>query len=335
MTSFAGFPMNRIAKGGAIALLLAIVALLSPIHAHAQGVTRVCTELIGANGSNNCTDVSATNPFPVTGSFTYPGTAGVATGGTTTAGTMPYVNAYIVNGSSGGTSSTFGSAFPATGTAIGLTNGTNMVAWSATTTYGTAPAAIAVPAVNASVTASALPTGAATSALQTTGNTTLTTINTTLGTPFQAGAALAANQSVNTAQVNGVTTLTGAGATGTGAQRVTVSQDATTIAGAPPGRTYNTIAASQTSQILSSTNGGTTGTAGDYLSHCVIVPATTSPGNVIIYDNATAIYTFTGGTSSVTTLISWPVPVGAISTSGGWKVTTGANVSAFCSGKFT
>lgn len=50
--------------------------------------------------------------------------------------------------------------------------------------------------------------------------------------------AIASNQStlgVNTAQVNGVTTLTGAGATGTGAQRVTVSQDTTTIAGSAPG----------------------------------------------------------------------------------------------------
>lgn len=35
-----------------------------------------------------------------------------------------------------------------------------------------------------------LPTGAATSALQTTGNTALTTINTTLGTPFQAGGSI-------------------------------------------------------------------------------------------------------------------------------------------------
>lgn len=55
-------------------------------------------------------------------------------------------------GGSGGTSSTFGSAFPTTGTAIGLTNGTNMVGWSATTNYGTAPSAIAVPAVNAYIT---------------------------------------------------------------------------------------------------------------------------------------------------------------------------------------
>jgi hypothetical protein len=43
------------------------------------------------------------------------------------------------------------------------------------------------------------------------------------------------NQSVNVAQVNGVTTLTGAGATGTGAQRNTVAQDTTTIAGSAPG----------------------------------------------------------------------------------------------------
>ena len=50
-----------------------------------------------------------------------------------------------------------------------------------------------------------LPTGAATSALQTTGNTTLGTINTTLGTPFQAGGALAANQSVNLSQIGGAT----------------------------------------------------------------------------------------------------------------------------------
>lgn len=39
----------------------------------------------------------------------------------------------------------------------------------------------------------------------------------------------------NVAQVNGITTLTGAGATGTGAQRVTTAQDATTIAGSAPG----------------------------------------------------------------------------------------------------
>lgn len=42
---------------------------------------------------------------------------------------------------------------------------------------------------------------------------------------------LTANQSVNTAQVNAVTVLTGTGATGTGSQRVTVAVDSATVAG--------------------------------------------------------------------------------------------------------
>ena len=40
-----------------------------------------------------------------------------------------------------------------------------------------------------------------------------------------------ANQSVNVAQVNGIATLTGTGAQGTGAQRVTVATDSATVAG--------------------------------------------------------------------------------------------------------
>lgn len=47
--------------------------------------------------------------------------------------------------------------------------------------------------------------------------------------------ALPANQSVNVAQVNGVTTSTGTGAVGTGSQRVAVGTDTATIAGSAPG----------------------------------------------------------------------------------------------------
>lgn len=43
--------------------------------------------------------------------------------------------------------------------------------------------------------------------------------------------ALPANQSINVSQVNGVTTLTGTGATNTGSQRVTVAVDSATVAG--------------------------------------------------------------------------------------------------------
>lgn len=53
-----------------------------------------------------------------------------------------------------------------------------------------------------------LPTGAATSALQTTGNTALTTINTTLGSPYQAGGAMAITSALP-AGTNSIGAVTG------------------------------------------------------------------------------------------------------------------------------
>lgn len=50
-----------------------------------------------------------------------------------------------------------------------------------------------------------------------------------------AGAVSSSVVQSNTKQVNGVTTLAGAGAVGTGAQRIAVGQDVTTIAGSAPG----------------------------------------------------------------------------------------------------
>lgn len=132
--------------------------------------------------------------------------------------------------------------------------------------------------------------------------------------------------------VNAATALAGAGAVGAGAQRIAVGQDTTTIAGATPGRTYNTIAASQSTQALT---GGSGGATGDYLSHCVVIPTSTSPGVVTIIDNATTIYAFPGGATSLSNLVPFTIPVGAVSVSGAWKVTTGANLSVVCVGKFT
>ncbi len=98
------------------------------------------------------------------------------------------------------------------------------------------------------------------------------------------------------------------------------------------GSAYETVAASQTGQAL-----GATGATGDYLSHCVIYPVTTGAGLVTVFDNtnaaATNVITFTSGTLS--NLAPIPLPVGAISVSGAWKVTTGANVTVTCYGKFT
>lgn len=99
-----------------------------------------------------------------------------------------------------------------------------------------------------------LPTGAATSALQTTGNTSLATIATNSGNPLplnvntvttawtgltpgvaQTGTIVAAN--VDFTSVGGTAALRGAGAVGTGSQRVAVGTDTSTIAGSAPGVT--------------------------------------------------------------------------------------------------
>jgi hypothetical protein len=93
---------------------------------------------------------------------------------------------------------------------------------------------------------------------------------------------------------------------------------------------YETVAASQTAQTL-----GATGAAGDYLSHVVCFPQTATPGVVTILDNATVIGTFPGGASSVGTLRPFTIPVGMISSSGAWKITTGADITAVGVGDFT
>ena len=94
---------------------------------------------------------------------------------------------------------------------------------------------------------------------------------------------------------------------------------------------YETVAASQTDQVL-----GATGAAGNYLAGVLIVPATTSPGAVSIKDGAgSAIVVFTGGASSVSNLVPFFVPLGIVSTGGAWKITTGASVSAIGIGNFS
>jgi hypothetical protein len=94
---------------------------------------------------------------------------------------------------------------------------------------------------------------------------------------------------------------------------------------------YETVAAGQTTQAL-----GATGAVGDMLRQLIIVPATTSPGNVQIKDGAgTAITLFAGGATSVPNLLPIVVPIGARSINGAWQVTTGANVSVVALGNFT
>jgi len=96
------------------------------------------------------------------------------------------------------------------------------------------------------------------------------------------------------------------------------------------GRQYETVAASQTAQVL-----GGTGALGDDIDQILVVPATLSPGAITLLDNAISITLFPGGASSVATLHPFPIPLGWKSVSGAWKITTGANVSCIASGKFT
>lgn len=96
------------------------------------------------------------------------------------------------------------------------------------------------------------------------------------------------------------------------------------------GTDYEAVAASQVDQIM-----GTTGAAGDYLAGVLIQPGTTSPGSVVVKDGNTTVYTFPGGADSVGTLHPFFVPIGARCINAGWKITTGANVTALGLGSFT
>jgi hypothetical protein len=94
---------------------------------------------------------------------------------------------------------------------------------------------------------------------------------------------------------------------------------------------YETVAASQTDQAI-----GATGATGDFLSHLLVVPATTSPGAISIKDGGgAAISVFAGGASSISGLAPFTVPLGMTSRAGAWSVTTGANVSVIAVGNFT
>lgn len=134
--------------------------------------------------------------------------------------------------------------------------------------------------------------------------------------------------------------VTGAG-TAAAATRVTYASDGATVPTSNSGLlevlsdAYEPVPASTTDQIM-----GATGAVGDFLSGVLIVPGTTAAGAVSIKDgNGSSISIFAGGgTTALTTLIPFFVPIGAKcvnATTPGWKITTGANVTAIGVGNFT
>lgn len=106
-----------------------------------------------------------------------------------------------------------------------------------------------------------------------------------------------------------------------------------TTAAAVYGRSaeYETVAASQTDQVM-----GTTGAAANTIEGILVIPATTSPGPISIKDGAgSALTVFTGGASSVSNLVPFWIPLNNIQCTTNWKVTTGTNVSCYVFGDFT
>jgi hypothetical protein len=89
---------------------------------------------------------------------------------------------------------------------------------------------------------------------------------------------------------------------------------------------YETIAASQTAQVV-----GATGASGDYLHRLVVSVATSATGIVTLLDNATSIPI----TPANTPVGVYTVDIEATSQNGAWKVTTGAGASVIAVGRFT
>lgn len=99
---------------------------------------------------------------------------------------------------------------------------------------------------------------------------------------------------------------------------------------------YQLVAASQTKKILGNQQQvpGSTNLYGE-IETIVIIPATTSPGAVQLFDGTgSAITIFTGGATSVADLKPIYMKLGIRATGGAWQVTTGTNVSVFCTGRF-
>lgn len=95
------------------------------------------------------------------------------------------------------------------------------------------------------------------------------------------------------------------------------------------GSEYETVAASQTNQVL-----GTVGAAGDLLSSLICIVTVSLTAQVQIKDGADAAITIFpnspgGGIGTYT------IPVGLLSRSGGWQITTGAGVAVIACGVFS
>lgn len=90
---------------------------------------------------------------------------------------------------------------------------------------------------------------------------------------------------------------------------------------------YETVAASQTDQVL-----GPVGASGDMLDKLIISVATAATSTVSIKDGAGSAIVITAANTPIGV---YSVDIGARSTAGAWKVTTGAGATVLAVGKFS
>ena len=94
----------------------------------------------------------------------------------------------------------------------------------------------------------------------------------------------------------------------------------------PFGTFYETVAASQTAQVL-----GTTGAAGDTLMRLIITVGTAATSTVALLDNATSYAIMAANTP----IGVYTIEINAVSVSGAWKITTGAGATVMVVGNFS
>ena len=93
------------------------------------------------------------------------------------------------------------------------------------------------------------------------------------------------------------------------------------------GSDYETVAASQTAQVL-----GGVGAKGDFLARLVINTIATATAGVTLIDGATSIVVQTAASAQVGPR---SVEIGARAKTGPWKVTTGAGATVIAIGQFS
>lgn len=94
------------------------------------------------------------------------------------------------------------------------------------------------------------------------------------------------------------------------------------------GSEYETVAASQTGQVL-----GLTGAKGDYIAKLICIVSTAATSQVTLIDGATSIVVLPNNVGQG--IGTYTLPIEIKSVSGAWSVTTAAGVSVLAAGSFT